>query len=233
MYRLNKNAPLAPTHVTSWRDRVVNAYSRSTLPVRLVRYYKAYNLGEAVMDDERCTSTLEFIKACEKVALNLYSILFINDKLILIEKPILHLDNRNFLHNENGPAIHFPKLNAGVYCINNVRVSKQLITTPAEKLKADLITKTRNAEIRRELVRKIGIERVLSELGATVLDKTEDGKYELVSLALGDGRNRPYLKMLNPSIGTWHIEGVEPRITTVAGALRYRNGTEEAPVILT
>jgi hypothetical protein len=238
MYRLNKNAPLTPAATTTWRQRITNAYSRSILPMQIGRYFKAFVLGEEAFDEPALSGgstkiTMDFIKAAKAVATNLYSILFINNKLILVEKPNLSLDSRTFLHNETGPAVTFPKLKSGIYCLNNVRVTKDVVLKPAEELKADLITKTRNAEVRRELVRKIGIERVLSELGATVIDKSQDGIYELVNLSLGDSRDRPYLKMLNPSIGTWHIEGVEPRTTTVAEALRYRNGTTIAPVILT
>jgi hypothetical protein len=225
MYNLNKKSPI----VTDWRTR--NYYSRSVLPLRVANYPKVYALGKYYVEDAK--TTLKYIKACETIALNLYSILFINNKLILVEKPVLHIDSRNFLHREDGPAIYFPKLKSGIYCMNDVRVSKQVVVTPAEKLKAEMITKTRNAEIRRELVRKIGIERVLAELGATLLDKSDDGKYELVNLAIDANRNRPYLKMLNPSTGTWHIEGVEPRTTTVAAALQFRNGTNAVPIILT
>ena len=88
-----------------------------------------------------------------------------------------------------------------------------------------------NAEVRREIVRKIGIELVCQRLGAKTLD--EYGDYELITLELQDGRPRPYLKMLNPSIGTYHVEGVEPGITTVEQALNWRNQTDERPEVLT
>ncbi|MCY3018341.1 MAG: hypothetical protein NTW87_04815 [Planctomycetota bacterium] len=52
-------------------------------------------------------------------------------------------------------------------------------------------------------------------------------------LDLGDRRMRPYLKMLNPSIGTWHVEGVTPSCTTVLEALAWRNGTDQPPAKLT
>jgi hypothetical protein len=52
-------------------------------------------------------------------------------------------------------------------------------------------------------------------------------------LNLGDGRNRPYLKMINPSIGTYHIEGVHPECKTVKEALIWRNQSEETPAVLT
>uniref|UniRef100_A0A6M3JH38 Uncharacterized protein n=1 Tax=viral metagenome TaxID=1070528 RepID=A0A6M3JH38_9ZZZZ len=82
------------------------------------------------------------------------------------------------------------------------------------------LLKTRNAEIRREIIRLIGIEKVCEGLGAKVIDK-QDG-YELILLDLRDGRRRPFLKMRNPSVGEWHIEGVHPCVKTVQDALNYR-----------
>jgi hypothetical protein len=32
-----------------------------------------------------------------------------------------------------------------------------------------------------------------------------------------------YLKMVNPSIGTFHVEGVDPQCATVEQALNWRN----------
>ncbi len=81
-----------------------------------------------------------------------------------------------------------------------------------------------NAEQRREFVRKVGIDRVCYSLRAQVVDKC--GDYELLVLDLGDGRRRPFLKMLNPSIGTWHVEGVPPETETVQAALNFRNGLQ-------
>lgn len=61
----------------------------------------------------------------------------------------------------------------------------------------------------------------MAELNAKVLDKTDDNMYELLVLDTGD-RKRPYLKMRNPSIGTYHIEGVGRECKTVAEALAFR-----------
>src|SRR3990167_5042032 len=83
-----------------------------------------------------------------------------------------------------------------------------------------MLFKEQNAEIRREIVRKIGMERIILKCGATVLDKK--GDYELLAFDIGDGRIRPYLKMKNPSIFTWHVEGVAPGIKTVDEALTWR-----------
>jgi len=80
------------------------------------------------------------------------------------------------------------------------------------------------------MVRKIGIDRICYKLG-TAIDK--QGDYELLLIDIGDERKRPYLKMLNPSIGTWHVEGVHPHCKTVEQALNWRNQTEEKPEVLT
>lgn len=58
----------------------------------------------------------------------------------------------------------------------------------------------------------------------------QDGDYELLWLGLEDGRTRPYLKMKNPSIGVYHIEGVHPTCRTVRQALNWRNGLTEAQI---
>jgi hypothetical protein len=100
----------------------------------------------------------------------------------------------------------------------------------------DMIKET-NVEVRKMLFNKIGAVRVLKELKATVLDK--QGSYELVDLVIGDEgqwrRTRPFLKMLNPSTGETHVEGVPPGTKTVNEALAWRNQlqTWQEPIKLT
>lgn len=134
------------------------------------------------------------------------------------------------LHCTNGPAIAWAD-GYEEYMLNGVSVSKELVMTPAEKIDVGILLKETNAEIRREIVRKVGIERVVQKLGAEVIDKS--GEYELLLIDLKDGRKREYLKMKNPSIGVYHIEGVRPGIKTVAEALSYRNGIDTPPAKLT
>ena len=151
--------------------------------------------------------------------------------VFVCEKPSkLCLNSQGQLHNEKEMALEYSD-GYGLWCLNGVRVSKDLVTTPRNKLDAHILLKEKNAEVRREIVRKIGIEKVCKDLKAQIKDK--QGDYELLLLNLGDNRMRPYLKMLNPSIGTYHIEGVEPEIDTIEKALNWRNGTKESPVILT
>jgi len=142
------------------------------------------------------------------------------DEVILVARPVMRITGES-LHCEDGPAVWWP---AGeqYYFLNGVEVTKEIVETPAHILNPHLITKTPNAEVRREIVRKVGIERICEALNARCVDR--DGDYELIILQLDDHRGRPYLKMRNPSIGVFHIEGVSPDCRTVQQALNFRNG---------
>ena len=150
--------------------------------------------------------------------------------VVLSERPCeVHLKDGQ-LHKEGGPALKFPS-GWTIYSLNNVHVSKQIATKPWNELDPNLILTEKNAEVRREIVKKVGIERICEELGAKCIDRM--GNYELLLLDLQDGRKRPFLKMRNPSIGIYHIEGVPPEIRTVRQALSWRNNSTEPPSILT
>jgi hypothetical protein len=80
-----------------------------------------------------------------------------------------------------------------------------------------------NADIRRELIRKVGIERMLGQLPHKSLDRV--GDYDLLRIdipgLIDDAR---FLKMVNPSIGCFHLEGVERECITVEQAINWRAG---------
>lgn len=148
--------------------------------------------------------------------------LFFEKLCILVRRPISVLKNeRGQLHNSNGKAVEF-RDKWGIYCLNGIRMKEDHITTPAEKLDVREIIKESNVDVRRELIRKIGIERFILKAGAKVLDKR--GDYELLSLKLSDEvPDARYLKMKNPSMaGVWHCEGVEGN--TVQEAINFRAG---------
>ncbi len=138
--------------------------------------------------------------------------------------------NGHRLHCDDGPALAFSD-GWKVYALNGVCVPTEVVETPAAKLDLHLLLRERNAEIRREIFRKIGIERIMSELRTEILD--ERNGYQLLIPDLQDGRRRPYLKMLNPSEAIWHIEGVHPDCRTVLEALEWRNNDNLETEILT
>lgn len=148
--------------------------------------------------------------------------LFFEKLCILIRRPISVVKNeRGQLHNPIGKAVEF-RDKWGIYCLNGIRMKEEHVLTPAENLDVQEIIKEQNVDVRRELIRKIGIERFILKAGAKVLDKK--GDYELLSIKLSDEvPDARYLKMKNPSIGIFHVEGVEGN--TVQEALNFRAGS--------
>jgi len=118
-----------------------------------------------------------------------------------------------------------------LWCLNGVNVPRWLVETNNSDLDIQKFFEIKNAEVRREFIRKFGVER-LRKFG-----KLEDkkGDYELIDMSktMLSERYSPYLLMKNPTIGTYHIEGVARECKTVEQAFNWRNQTDEIPEILT
>lgn len=151
---------------------------------------------------------------------NLYPL---DDICVVTRKPVeVHMNAQDQYHCETGMAVRYAD-GYGIYMLNGVSVPGWLVETPWEKLDPLEFAKIQNVEVRREFVRKLGVERLIQKLGAKVIDKK--GDYELVLVDLGgDTGEWPYLKMKNPSIGIWHVEAVDENCRTVDDAIRFRNG---------
>jgi hypothetical protein len=129
--------------------------------------------------------------------------------------------NKSGLHNERGVALSYNGMNE-IYALNGVTMKKEYVMTPANEITAETVMKETNVEVRRELIKKVGIERLFNDLPHKLLDKRDN--YELYSIDLSDEvKDARYLKMVNPSIGCFHLEGVAPDIMTVKDALLWRN----------
>lgn len=155
-------------------------------------------------------------------------------RLYVLRRPEKIKIANNNIHCDGAEAVRW-RTGQKVYMLNGVLVPKKVACLPAKSLKASMITNTRNAEVRREVVRKMGIKRVLKKLKAKTISR--QGNYELLLVNVQNRwmQNRLclYLKMTNPSTGTYHIEGVHPNCRTVKEALKWRNGTTEDPMLLT
>jgi hypothetical protein len=144
------------------------------------------------------------------------------------ERPLaIRMNEQERVHSYDKPAIEF-RDGWKIYAMNGIRVSQSLVDTKPEDFSKEQIISEKNADVRREIIRKIGIERTIDLLGARSIDKKKfsvGGEYELLMIDYaGDGNERPYLRMQNPSIDAIHIEGVAPECRTVEQALIYRNG---------
>jgi len=133
----------------------------------------------------------------------------------------IHILN-GVLHKDGAPSVEY-KDGTKCYTLNGIPVKDWHSLTPSSKIDPKKVLAEENADIRRELIRKVGIERMLSVLPHKVLNTV--GDYQLLSVNLGNGvADARYLKMLNPSIGIWHLEGVHPDCGTVQHAINWRAG---------
>jgi hypothetical protein len=139
---------------------------------------------------------------------------------------VCNVDARGNLHKDGGTAVEYLD-GFKLWALNGVRVPQWLAETPEERLDPAAFAKIENVEIRREFVRKIGIERLVSKLGAKAIDK--DGDYEILEVDLKPPVGMAkYLRMKNPSLeGVFHLEGLPPAINTVRAALAFRNSIPE------
>jgi hypothetical protein len=161
---------------------------------------------------------------------NVGSIFFHENICFISERPIEINKSGIKLHADNKPSL----LYSDGYCLwnlNGVEVPRQIVETPANQLDPKLILTEKNVEIRREILRKIGLERFLSHTKHKSLDKKEyliNGKiqkYELLEIDLGDNIQAcPALQMEHASLpGVWLIEWVSRQCKTVEDAIKFRN----------
>jgi|WetSurMetagenome_2_1015567.scaffolds.fasta_scaffold03341_10 hypothetical protein len=172
------------------------------------------NYGEKLNND--LINMYELIKSIGSIFFH-KNICFISERPLEIHKKGIQL------HADGKPAL----LYSDGYCLwylNGVRVNREIVMTPADELDCNLILTEKNAEVRREIIRKIGIERVVKKLKCKIIEKSDDGVYQLYEVPIGENRTANYLKMKNPSVDTWHFEGVPEECNTILKSLAWRDG---------
>lgn len=150
-------------------------------------------------------------------------------EVIALPRPIVHLKGQQ-VHSVDGPAVHWPEGAEEYFVVNGIQVPRELVEMPAADLDPRLVLRERDANVRHQVVLKIGLERLCDGLDAKCVDR--QGDYELLMLDLQDEQAHPFLKMKDPSSGAYHVEGVAPECTTVAAALAWRNQTDVPPAVL-
>jgi hypothetical protein len=169
--------------------------------------------------------------------------------VFLTEKPTaIHRNAAGRLHKDGGGlAIEYGD-GWGLYMLNGVRVPRELVETAGPDLDPVSIAKEPNVEVRREIVKKIGLPSIVRRLGGKVVDSwdcesySEPYKqhvaglgqlsvaftpaklqYELLEFNFGPEVPRARaLKMNNPSVDEIHVEFVPEEINTVQEALAWR-----------
>jgi hypothetical protein len=134
----------------------------------------------------------------------------------------LFINERGRLHCENGMALTYPD-GWGIYALNGIQMKPEYVLTPASELSPQTVLKEQSVDIRRELLRKIGVLKMKSQ--GKIIETI--GEYELIDMSpVFTGINyAPHLLMRNPSLpDTFHLEGVAPQCHTIEQAINWRAG---------
>lgn len=144
--------------------------------------------------------------------------------VILQDRPIyIKVNEDHQLHCDGGPAIEYEGGLKG-WQLNGLRVTQHVAETPGDELDPnELLPKEPNAQVRAEIIRKIGILRCLEQMNAKVVHEEEENGYCLYEVEF-EGQPLRCLKMRNPSVeGLFHAEWVPDECKTVQDALNFRN----------
>jgi hypothetical protein len=158
----------------------------------------------------------------------------------------LHLNAQGRPHKDGGLAVSYGD-GWGLHCLNGVRVPAELALTPADQLDPVMIATEKNVEVRREIVKKIGLQNIVRKFGGKKIHRWECESYqepyrehviglgqvevayppaklyyELLEFQLGPEVRARALKMNNPSVDEIHVEFVPEDIDTVQKALAWR-----------
>ena len=181
-----------------------------------------------------CDSILPFIA----LAQNCGWCLPFQGLVIASEKPDSVAITDGVLHCETGPAIHY-RGGFGVWALNGRRMPQRIVETPVAEIPLEWWAEEPNVEVRLAIEKKIGSERILSELDGGIVDQElltiqgSDIPYELLRFTFPNSDTRIALRMTNVSTGSVHTEWVPPTIATCRGALSWRNGCDQIPEYLT
>jgi len=142
------------------------------------------------------------------------------DTFIYSLKPTKIHWNNGRLHNPNGKAVEYAD-GWGWYALNGIPMEEWQVITPIAELSLEKILSVEDIDQRRELVRRVGVERLVS--AGKEIDRL--GDYKLLDMRSVYKRRTPtlFLLMKNPSVpDTWHCEGVSSECKTVIDALNWR-----------
>lgn len=137
---------------------------------------------------------------------------------------ILSVNARNQPHAEFGPS-HRWRDGFSIWHLNGVKVEQWMAERRPDDIDAREVLKIENVDQRRELIRRMSLERVIGQLQPMVLDverREVGGEYRLLAVEMKHGEPWRFLQMVNQSTGAVHIEAVPRECETVRHALNWR-----------
>jgi len=151
---------------------------------------------------------------------------------MICERPVEIHRKRGQLHNEKGKSISWPD-GWGIYSLNGVTVPEWLVTTDSGKIDPQKVLTENNVDVQREIIRKVGAERMLKACNAKTLDVFTDrhtkggNEYKLMEMEIGRIK-RKYLYFEHASLpGVWYAQPVMPDLKRAIHARAWMLGIGE------
>jgi hypothetical protein len=149
------------------------------------------------------------------------------DFVMVCNRPeFIRRDEQGRLHSDRSMSIRF-RDGWGLWHWHGVEVTEQIILKPYE-LKAKQALEERNAEIRRVMVERIGMERFLSEAGASQIHRHDMGDLFSIDLPGDPERVLRAVRVKDPSTGRFYFLRVPPTVNRADDAVAWTFGFETA-----
>lgn len=146
-----------------------------------------------------------------------YMLYWTQNTLFWVAKPVVRkkTPTSRILHSENSPAIECDL--EDLFFLNGVLVPEWLVKTDSGKIDPKLALTENNVDVQREIIRKVGAERMLKVCDAKTLDVFHDhhsnggNEYKLMEMNIGQNIRRKYLYFEHASLpGVWYAQPVHP-----------------------
>ena len=133
-------------------------------------------------------------------------------------------DNRKRLHCATGPAFILPEESLWFY--KGVFVTQQIVEKP-ETLTHEQIIKESNAEVRRVMIERFGLDRFLSSPQSKTLHTDQDGRRQLLRFDLTGDEPIVGVKVTCPTTGQVYFLRVPPQIDRCDKAVAWSFGYDK------
>jgi hypothetical protein len=137
---------------------------------------------------------------------------------------VLRINARNQPHAEFGPS-HRWRDGWSLWHLNGVKVEQWMAESRPDEMDARRVLQIENVDQRAEVIRRLGMDRIVHQLDPAVLDterREMGGEYRLLAVEMNHGEPWRFLQMVNQSTGATHIEAVPRECETVRHALNWR-----------
>jgi len=157
----------------------------------------------------------EFEEWEELLESGIYGTLLFSKVAFVVIRPREVILKNDDLHCATGPAISWVDGTCS-YFLNGIKVPEWLVMTDSGKILPSLALEEKNVDVQREIIRKVGAERMLKECKAKTLDVFVDShtkignEYKLMEMNIGSV-SRKYLYFEHASLPTvFYAQPVHP-----------------------